>query len=162
MPGVPLMRAGRAFRRSLLTSPSRWESTHIPLSTPRELCLRKNQRNRREKWGENVIYTDGQKQSHGEHIHTQKHTKPPHLRLFLGCLLNHVKRHWGDSRQQPSPSFPRRPGSDFSCPSFKTISSSITNPLHPQPLLPSSFTVLGEKCETWVPSAWWEGSPDCN
>lgn len=162
MPGVPLMRAGRALRRALLPSPSHWESTHIPLSTPRELCLRKIKgtggRN-----GEKMLFIlMVRSKALGEHIHIQKYTQTLHLRLFLGCLLNHVKRHWGDSRQQPSPSFPCSPGSDFSCPSFKNISASVTNPLHPQPLLPSSFTVLGEKCEIWVPFAWQEGISDCN
>lgn len=45
-----------------------------PPKHPERALLEKNQRNRREKWGENVIYTDGQKQSlGGAHSYPEVH-----------------------------------------------------------------------------------------
>lgn len=44
-----------------------------------------------------------------------RHAQPQHLRLQLCCLLTHVKKLWGNSRQlQPFLSFPHRAGSDSS------------------------------------------------
>lgn len=153
MPAVLLMRPGGALRRASLPSPSRWESTHVPLSTPRELCFRFFWRNRREKCRENLIYTDGQKQGQGDCIHTQTCAASA---SEASTLLPPNSCQEALGWQQAAPAIPLLPpqGWLWFFSAFKALSVSKVNPfcilhlfsLHLSP-------ALWEKHENWVSSA---------